>query len=336
MPDDMQATFRRMTTERAMWAGASVATHQDLSALFVVRAAELYLRPGGRFGFVMPLAVLSRRQYAGFRAGEFRPPTEHTNLACEEPWDLHGVKPSIFPVPPSVVFGERATRAVPLSREGQPWSGRVPKHNASWDEAAPGLTIGDPGAAVADSDVRSPYAAAFTQGAVVVPRMLFVVEDAPAAPLGAAPGRRAVISRRSVNEKQPWKSLEPLRGNVEEEFIFPMHLGETIAPFRLQAPLEVVIPWVDGELLDADDERLDENPGLAQWWRTAAATWNANRSSEKLTLLGQLDYMGKFRQQFPPPQHRITYTKGGMYLAAARIDDPRVVIDHMRDCRVIR
>jgi hypothetical protein len=328
MPPDMQATFRRMTTERAMWAGASVATHQDLSALFVVRAAELYLRPGGRFGFVMPLAVLSRKQYAGFRNGEFRPPTEHTYLAFDEPWDLHAVKPSIFPVPPSVVTGMRASSAVPLQRQGQSWSGRVPKHNASWPEAAPGLTIGDADAGVTHSEVRSPYAARFTQGAVVVPRMLFVVEDAPAAPLGAAPGRRALVSRRSSNEKQPWKSLDPLRGNVEEEFIFPMHLGETIAPFRLQEPLEVVIPWVDGQLLDADDERLDEHPGLAQWWRTAVTIWNTSRSSTKLTLLGQLDYMHKFRQQFPAPAHRIAYTKGGMYLAAARVEDPRVIIDH--------
>lgn len=38
--------------------------------------------------------------------------------------------------------------------------------------------------------------------------------------------------------------------------------------------------------------------------------------------------MGKFTRQFPAPDHRITYTKGGMYLAAARVDDARVVIDH--------
>lgn len=32
--------------------------------------------------------------------------------------------------------------------------------------------------------------------------------------------------------------------------------------------------------------------------------------------------------QFPTPPQRVVYTKGGQYLAAARIDDPRVVIDH--------
>ena len=94
-------------------------------------------------------------------------------------------------------------------------------------------------------------------------------------------------------------------------------LGETIAPFRLQTPLDVVLPWIEDQLIAEDDDRLDEHPGLAQWWRTAVATWNTNRSSNKLTLTGQLDYMGKLRRQFPPPAHRVVYTKGGMHLAAA-------------------
>ena len=67
MPAAMQASFRELSDTRNLWAGATVAPQQDLSALFVVRCIELYLRPGGQFGFVMPLAALSRRQFAGFR-----------------------------------------------------------------------------------------------------------------------------------------------------------------------------------------------------------------------------------------------------------------------------
>ncbi len=331
MPEDMQKTFRKMTTERGMWAGASVATHQDLSALFVTRSAELYLRDGGRFGFVMPLAVLSRKQYAGFRTGTFNPPIEQTLLAFDQPWDLHAVKPSIFPVPPSVVFGERATAAVALPADSQPWSGRVPKHNASWDEAVSGLTIGGTKSALSIGTAgaeRSPYAASFTQGATVVPRMLFVVEDAPAGPLGAGPGRRSVRSWRSSNEKQPWKSLPPLTANVEEQFIFPMHLGETILGFRLQVPWQVVLPVIDGEIVEPNDERLDDFPGLATWWREANKVWRKNRSSDRLELSGQLDYMHKLSGQLGDHESRVVYTKGGMYLAAAVITDPTVVIDH--------
>lgn len=328
MPKSMQAKFRKMSEERGMWAGSAVATHQDLSGLFVARAAELYLRPGGHFGFVMPFAALSRKQFAGFRAGAFSTPVSSTSVSFDEPWDLHAVKPSFFPVPPCVVFGTRTDQPRALTSTAVPFSGRVPVKNCSWAVAAEKLTIGAAAAGPAAAVASSPYAPRFGQGATVVPRMLFTVENAPASPLGSGAGRRAVRSRRSVNEKQPWKSLDPLTGNVEAEFVFPMHLGETILPFRLQAPLEAVLPWDGTRLFDVDDERLDDHPGLAAWWREANRLWIANRSSDRLTLLGQLDYMRKLSLQLPAPQHRVVYTKGGMYLAAARIDDQRVVIDH--------
>ena len=69
MTIEMQVAFREMSEERGLWAGATVATHQDLSGLFLTRAVELYLKPGGRFSLVMPLAALSRRQFAGLRTG---------------------------------------------------------------------------------------------------------------------------------------------------------------------------------------------------------------------------------------------------------------------------
>jgi hypothetical protein len=44
--------FRPVPRTPRLWAGAEIATHQDLSGLFVVRLSELYLRKGGRFGLV--------------------------------------------------------------------------------------------------------------------------------------------------------------------------------------------------------------------------------------------------------------------------------------------
>ena len=67
----LQTRYQQLAKARGLWAGGRFATHQDLSDLFVTRAVEQYLRPGGRFAFVMPFAVLSRRQYAGFRSGDF-------------------------------------------------------------------------------------------------------------------------------------------------------------------------------------------------------------------------------------------------------------------------
>jgi hypothetical protein len=322
MPRAMQASFKELSDTRNLWAGAAVATQQDLSGLFVVRCIELYLRAGGRFGFVMPLAALSRRQFAGFRAGRFR-----VSVAFGQPWDLHAVKPSFFPVPASVVFGERADTSVPLAAPAAAWSGRLPVQNAARDVAAHYITREDAGASV-DPAALSPYAPRFAQGASVVPRVLFMVESRPATALGTGAGRKAVRSQRSANEKRPWKELPALDGVVESGFIRPLYLGDNVLPFRLLAPRLGVIPWDGKKLLDGSDDQLDDYPGLADWWRRAEQTWNSHRSSDRLTLLGQLDYRHKLSHQFPAPAHRVVYSKGGMYLAAARVSDPSAVIDH--------
>ncbi len=197
--------------------------------------------------------------------GDYPLPTNPCKIAFTTPWDLHKVKPSIFPVPPSVVFGSRSQTASPMPPSADEWSGRVKIHNASWDSVAYVLTV-----VSADTAKQCVRRAVLCRGMhldlprrTIVPRVLFVVTDAPASPLGVGAGRRAVQPRRSANEKKPWKEidLEPLV--VETRFIFPMHLGETLLPFRLLNPLEVVLPWDGERLLDDDDDALDYYPGLS-------------------------------------------------------------------------
>ena len=107
-----------------------------------------------------------------------------------------------------------------------------------------------------------------------------------------------------------------------------MYVGDSILPFRGVRPLQAVIPWDGERLLHGEDERLDLHPGLAKWWRSAEAVWTENRSSDRLDLLEQLDYRSKLSRQFPGTDHRVVYTKSGMYLAAALLSDPTAVIDH--------
>jgi len=131
MPPGMKAEFRAMSTDRGFWAGAAVATHQDLSALFVARAVEQYLQPGGTFAFVMPLAVLSRRQFAGFRTGRWTGGVRAvgTSVAFQTSWDLHQVKPSFFPVPAAVVRGVACRERCRAARRRRDlvWAGQRPQ-----------------------------------------------------------------------------------------------------------------------------------------------------------------------------------------------------------------
>lgn len=134
MPAAMKTEFRDMSTARGFWAGAAVASQQDLSALFVARSVELYLRDGGVFAFVMPLAVLSRRQYAGFRTGKWS--NEQTSVVTGDftaAWDLHKISPDLFPVASAVVIGERGTPIPrPLLGPTESWKGSRIRHDAEF------------------------------------------------------------------------------------------------------------------------------------------------------------------------------------------------------------
>jgi SAM-dependent methyltransferase len=197
MTAEMQKEFRILSEERGLWAGATVATHQDLSALFILRAIERYLKNGGHFGFLLPLAALSRRQFAGLRTARFDLQHERLAIRFDEPWDLHGVKPAFFPVPASAVFGERTDGEsfLPLPTNAVMWRGRLPHVNIRMDEAQKFLTQTHGEVSRANEFAaggQSPYRARFSQGAVMVPRYLLIVEEKPAGPLGAGAGRTAV------------------------------------------------------------------------------------------------------------------------------------------------
>lgn len=109
MTAEMQAWFRTMSQERGLWTGGKSAQGQDLSALFVARCCELYLRAGGAFGFVMPEAVLRATTYQGFRKGDWsqrrnRQVVAQTTEKFDTPWDM-GTLVESFPFPSCVVFG---------------------------------------------------------------------------------------------------------------------------------------------------------------------------------------------------------------------------------------
>ena len=339
MTKRQQDSFRAMSSTRGLWAGGTAATSQDLAALFVARCVELYLRPGGQFGYVMPWAVLprpgqdSRGPHAGFRAGSYSTGTELVQVAFTRAWDLHRVKPTFFRLPASVIFGRRqkpGAHAIPLAERPAEWSGRFATKAATWAQAEPSISIMTTEASPALGE-QSPYARRFSQGATVLPRLLFLVEDDTVSGwLGTVTDerQRAVRSRRSSTEKKPWKDLSEIHGAVEEEFIRPIYLGQCILPFRCLKPLQAVIPWDGQRLLHDSDTDLSRNPGLAEWWAQAESTWTRHDNSHRLSLIERLDFRHGLTRQFPAPRYRIVYNKSGAYLAAAIVTDTSAVIDH--------
>ena len=87
MTKRQQVSFQKMSRDRGLWAGGTAAASQELAALFVARCIELYLKPGGQFGYVMPWSILprpgqqSRGRHAGFRSGNYVTGAEQVNVA---------------------------------------------------------------------------------------------------------------------------------------------------------------------------------------------------------------------------------------------------------------
>ncbi|MBE3602350.1 N-6 DNA methylase [bacterium] len=322
--------FKQESEKLGIWAGGKVATHQDLSAYFFAHAMDLYLRPGGKIGFVMPLATLSRKQFKGFLTrdsmGE-RGPVATPARRFTEAWTLESVQP-LFNVPSCVIFAEAG------SADG--W--QMPLHAIAYEGE---LLERDPKFGVAErllttrkvqwpkivEDSDEGYSKEFRNGATVYPRLLFVVARKPVGRFGFSEAKPAVESRRSNLEDRRWKVLPSLTGSVEKEFLRPLYLGESIAPFRVIKSFEAIIPWDGKKLLDASTARKSGLTGLSDWLTKAEEVWRENRSSE-MTLIEQLNYQNKLVTQFPINRRRVVYTKSGTHQVAALIENLQAVVEN--------
>jgi hypothetical protein len=328
MPKDMQRVFQQMSASRGLWHGRDVATHQDLSALFVARAVEQYLKADGAFSFVMPNAALDRGYYKGFRAGMYADPAEVTTVAFTGSWDLRRLRPHFFPRGSAVVFGRRTSgTSQALHAATIRWTGTIPRTAHTWAEVSPYITRQPATLAISDSDDPvSPYASRFSAGATIYPHFLFFVRPQPASPLGVGAGRRAVRSVPSLH--QPWKDLPEMEGIVEAEFVRPVLLGESIIPYRVLPPREAVLPLENAIMMDSDHPHLDFYPGLAEWWRKAERLWNENRTSEGMSLHQRVDRGHGLTNQLPVPDLRVVYGGSGMHVVAALVESASAVTEH--------
>lgn len=323
MSADMQRKFREECRARNLWAGGNVATHQDLSAYFYARCVERYLRVGGRIAFVLPLAALSRAYYAPFRTGKFG----EAMVRFTEAWTFDADVKPLFPVPAAVLFGERSPTRAALPAKVTAFHGDLPRRNASPTEALVALVLREePWPTEATRLGGSPYRKAFRNGATILPRKCFlVVEDMPTS-LGTDPEAPVVYSERRAQEKHPWKALPVLKGQVERQFLRPLMLGESIAPYRVLTPSMAVIPW-DDRLLDAQAALEAGHIHLADWLAQAEAMWNRYGKSA-MTLSQQIDYFRKLAGQFPLPPIRVIYGKSGKLPASAILRDRNAIVDH--------
>ena len=289
---------------------------------------------------VMPHSALQAGQHAKWRKGSWTDlrgfNTLSVDFSYKTPWDLEQLKPNtFFPIPASVAFAKRlgvAHKGVPLAGNVERWQGAPGRPDVQ--RILVPITDASKGA--------SPYAGHSRQGATVVPRRLFFVEETENPTTIQTGGTVTVNPRQGSQDKTPWKDLYLTAiedQTVEAQHVFDVHLGETLAPYVTLDPLKAVLPLKRGEHeipMDKNDVGGIQMGGL-EWrvrdrWRTISRLWEDNKArANKLKLVGRLDYHGELSSQLqwlgrPDGRPvRVVYTSAGVPTAAVLADNDAIV-----------
>ena len=340
--DVLRSALQYLSRDRyGIWAGGRYATHQDVAGLFYACSVDLYLKLGGVIGFVLPHSALQAGQYSKWRSGRWPAgkvgPSVQVDFTLKPAWDLERLEPNtFFPVPASVVFA----RKLPQDVSGKPLAGSIER----WRGKAGSDEVLRESAGIIDTGVvgYSPYGGFSRQGATIVPRSLFFVEETANTAIVQAAPTVTVNPRRGGLDKAPWKDLNltSITGQtVETRHLFDVHLGETIAPYVALEPLKALLPLKQGDaaiptdVSGAGGVRLGGlERRMRERWQTVSSLWEDNKAlANRLSLLGQIDYMHKLSAQLEWQNNpddrtvRLVYNQSGAPTAALLVDDSTLV-----------
>ena len=286
-----------------IWAGGRYATHQDVG-----RAVLLPLRrpvfeggrpyrdgdaPTARFRQV---SIPSGAPASGYPTSTASSSTSNGRL----PGIWNGCQPNtFFPVPASVVFAARVSQIgaeSPLAGEVERWLGKAGESGVRRERVA-----------ITDTSVGggSPYADYSRQGATIVPRCLYFVNETENPAIVRAGQTVTVNPRRGSQDKRPWRDLDLTaitQQTIEAAHLFEVYLGETVAPIRDARSADGAVCRLSGKIA----LQYPQYPlMLTAWAAFASAAWNGecaerwqdqlaafgsktNPPNNKLNLLGQL------------------------------------------------
>ena len=231
-----------------------------------------------------------------------------------------------------MLFGRREPAGA-LPVEIERISGILPRRDATEVEADTALQrVRVAWPAVTTLRGASPYRARFRQGATLAPRRFFLVEREAVGRLGMNRAAPSVRGKTGPLDRAPWASVDAPRGPIEAEFLRPVLLGQSIAPFRLLTLALGIVPVSGATVLDAVTSASGGNRHLAAWMRDVEAKWTRHCTKRpdgtpRMTLKERLDHMRGLSAQLQIAATKVVYTKAGTLLSAAVLEDPRVVVD---------
>ena len=344
----------QVTNYKLVSATGHLVTQIELATLFTLRAADLYLKVGGKIGFVLPRSIFSSDQHAGFRAQSYRLARSGWTLRLNEIWDLDKVRP-LFNVPSCCVWGEKVMLGSEpkgaASLAGVFFAGVLAGKNESWKNAQKSLTetpltynLHEVGARTYWDDaiaggktLASPYKKQFSQGATIVPRSLWFVEVENSGQ-GFDPDRPPLVTdKRAIKEaKDPYKEVN-ISGVVENQYLFATLLSADLLPFGHFDFRLCVLPMIEAlsaknakkaqkwewQMRNADGARAIGHLELASWIDNAETIFAEKRGEKSgaSSAIDWLNYSGKLTRQNPRKKWTVIYNSSGTNLAAAIVEN---------------
>jgi hypothetical protein len=219
--------------------------HIELATIFLLHAAESYLKPGGVFGCVLPETILSGHHHNPFRVGAFR---SVVPLAVDELWR---VEAGTFKNEAVVLFGKKVNRSSfapnaiagrsvsASSREDVIFSEIVQGNRVAWSERG---NIGAGGFGFFQP-------AEFRQGADIMPRTLIFHETRRVSATQWSIGpidRSGSASRYLVGDAKKHKEFALPTCVVDDRFIFDVLMSNHLTPFDIAEPAKAFLPIEQG------------------------------------------------------------------------------------------
>lgn len=177
--------------------------------------------------------------------------------------------------------------------------------------------------------VTEGYTTRFRIGANVSPRVLFIVRKLETGTLGINPKESLIESRRSTQEKSPWKEVASLKSMIESKFLHKLYQGESIAPFRILETNLAIIPWddVNNSLINSNEAKAKGYYHLGDWLTKAEKLW-IEKTNGTRSLYEQLDYQGHLSEQFPIASLKVVYSNIVTLPTASLLEDTQGIIGH--------
>ena len=329
-------------------------THMELATLFFARTADLYLKPHGKIGFVLPRSVFTADQHDEFRKMDFVQYEKNIfRIYLEELWDCEHVVP-LFKVPTCVVFGKKVklSEFVDLCKsitgyKGKLIEGKLNSKNASYEEAVNRLMIQDvvfnlntQGSRTywssdyhISKSFNSYYKAKFSQGSTIVPRNFWFVKIKDEA-LGFDSNNPILETDKIAcrNAKPPYNKIS-FSGNIESKFLFATLLSSELTPFNYNTINMIILPILITNskisLIDSIKAKEKGYYNLAKWLENAENSWKKIRGkkTEKMDIYQRLNHYQGLVTQNPNSKYKVFYNTSGTYLTSSFIDTTKIQLN---------